>query len=158
MTSVFVDRCKSAFGTGHLVAGKAIFAQWFEETGTDMEDDFELFLKLKSFIVNKVYDRLSMVCRWLERKRINCSVKRNVSSSARKRSSLTCRPRDVILLLWAYKRTYGCASRATCEIVSMTGRVSKMYIFGSVSFLMTFLLSILSHKPIRRNDYYCSPL
>ena len=32
----------------------------------------------KALIVNKVYDRLSMICRWLGRKRINGSVKRNV--------------------------------------------------------------------------------
>ena len=78
VTSGFVARCKSAFGTGRRVAGKAIFALWCEETGTDIEDDFELFLKRKSLVVNKVYDRLSMVCRWLGRKRINGSVKRNV--------------------------------------------------------------------------------
>ena len=78
VTSGFVERCKSAFGTGRRVAGKALFALWCEETGTCIEDDFELFLKRKSLIVNKVYDRLSMVCRWLGRKRINGSVKRNV--------------------------------------------------------------------------------
>ena len=78
VTSGFVDRCKSAFGTGQRVAGKAIFALWCEEIGTDIENDFELFLKRKSLIVNKVYDRLSMVCRWLGRKRINGAVKRNV--------------------------------------------------------------------------------
>ena len=78
VTSLFVDRCKSAFGTDRRVAGKAIFVLWCEETGTDMEDDFELFLKRKSLMVNKLYDRLSMVCRWLGRKRINGSVKRNV--------------------------------------------------------------------------------
>ena len=78
VTRGFVNRCKSAFGTGSRIAGKAIFALWCEETGTEIEDDFELFLKRKSLIVNKVYDRLSMVCRWLGRKRINGSVKRNV--------------------------------------------------------------------------------
>ena len=35
-------------------------------------------MKQKSLIVNKMYDRLSMVCRWLGRKRINGAVKRNV--------------------------------------------------------------------------------
>ena len=78
ITNGFVDRCKSAFGTGRRVAGKAIFALWCEETGTDIDNDFELFLKRKSLVVDKVYDRLSMICRWLGRKRINGAVKRNV--------------------------------------------------------------------------------
>ena len=78
VTSGFIDICKSAFGTERRVAGKAIFALWCEEIGTDIKSDFELFLKRNSLIVNKVYDRLSMVCRWLGRKRINGSVKRNV--------------------------------------------------------------------------------
>ena len=78
VTNEFVDRCKNILGTGKRIAGKAIFALWCEETGTEIEDDFELFMKQKSLIVNKVYDRLSMVCRWLGRKRINGSVNQNV--------------------------------------------------------------------------------
>ena len=78
VTSGFVDRCKRAFGTGMRVAGKAIFALWCEETGIDINNNFDLFLKQKSLVVDKLYDQLSTACRWLGRKRINGSVKRNV--------------------------------------------------------------------------------
>ena len=78
VTKEFVDRCKKTLGTNKRIAGKAIFALWCEETGMDIKDDFELFLKRKSLIINKVYNKLSIICRWIGRKRINGSVKRNV--------------------------------------------------------------------------------
>ena len=78
VTKGFIERCKETFGTGHLISGKAIFALWCAETGIDTADDFTLFMKQKSLVVNKFYDRLSMVCRWLGRKRINGASKWNV--------------------------------------------------------------------------------
>ena len=78
VTKGFIERCKETFGIGHRISGKAIFAFWCAETGITTEDDFTLFMKQKSLVVNKFYDRLSMVCRWLGRKRINGAAKWNV--------------------------------------------------------------------------------
>ena len=78
VTKGFIERCKKTFGLGHRISGKAIFALWCAETGIDTEDDFTLFMKQKSLVVDKLYDRLSLVCCWLGRKRINGAVKWNV--------------------------------------------------------------------------------
>ena len=82
ITKSFIEICKKTFGLGNRISGKAIFLLWCEKAGIDLEDiskdGFELFMKRKSLLVNEVYDRLSMLCRFLGRKRINGAVKRNV--------------------------------------------------------------------------------